>query len=104
MRPFLTKSEIKYAQAARQRAINFRKNHTVHKRCSKCKHQLIKLKGAYGNFIKCTNPECDYTASITKETGEDCPICGKPLVYRKGKYGKFIGCKGYPNCRFTKKF
>ena len=103
MRPFLTKSEIKHAQAARQRAINFRKNHTVHKRCPKCRHQLLKLRGTYGSFIKCTNPDCDYTSSITRKTGEKCPKCGKDLVRRKGKYGYFLGCTGFPQCHYSRK-
>lgn len=103
MRQFKTNSEIRSAQAARQRAINFRKNHSVHKRCHKCHHQLIKLKGAYGNFIKCTNPDCGYTSSIIHKIGEKCPKCGKDLVRRKGKYGDFIGCLGYPKCRYSRK-
>ena len=102
MRPFMTKTEIKYAQAAKQRAKNFRKNHSIHKRCPECKHQLIRIMGIYGSFIKCTNPDCDYTRSIIRKIGEKCPKCGKDLVRRKGKYGEFIGCLGYPKCHYTR--
>lgn len=33
-----------------------------------------------------------------------CPRCSSPLRVVHGPRGRFVGCKGYPNCRYTRRY
>lgn len=70
--------------------------------CPRCGKPLIYQQGRYGEFISCSSfPECRYTRSIIKYTGDICPDCGSKLVEKYSKAGKkFVGCSNYPKCNY----
>jgi DNA topoisomerase-1 len=69
--------------------------------CPKCKSQMRKLMGKYGEFIACSAyPKCKYIKQ--NKAGYNCPVCKKgELVQRVWRGGKFWGCSNYPKCKFN---
>lgn len=74
----------------------------VGENCPRCGKPLIYQQGRFGEFISCSSfPECRYTRSIVKYTGDLCPNCGSKLVEKYSKAGKkFVGCSNYPKCNY----
>ena len=76
--------------------------------CPNCGSPLVKKKGAYGQFVACSNyPNCNYIQKKEVEaptpTGENCPQCGSPMVFRKNKRGEqFEACSNFPKCKYIK--
>lgn len=71
-------------------------------KCQKCGAPLNQLKGQYGKFFICTNPDCKqkYNEKNGKpmplydpETAPKCPVCNSALKQFKGKYGNFWKCQ-----------
>jgi DNA topoisomerase-1 len=74
------------------------------RKCPKCKSPLVLKESRFGQFLACTKyPECKFTESILKTTGQKCPDCEKgDVVVKKTKKGKtFWGCSNYPKCKYA---
>ncbi|MBI2098887.1 type I DNA topoisomerase [Candidatus Uhrbacteria bacterium] len=72
--------------------------------CEKCGAPLEAKEGRFGAYFRCTkHPECDYTKSISLNTGVKCPSCKTgDLVERRTKRKRiFYGCDKYPKCTFA---
>ena len=80
------------------------KDKILDEKCPKCGHALAIKHGRNGKFIGCTNfPDCDFTKSIVKTTGVECPKCHKgEIVEKVSKKGKrFYACNNYPDCDYA---
>ena len=74
------------------------------KKCEKCGSAVEFKEGRFGAYLRCVkHPECDYTKSITANTGVHCPSCkAGDIVERRTKRKKiFYGCEKYPKCTFA---
>lgn len=80
------------------------KDEILDEKCPKCGSALAIKHGRNGKFIGCTNfPACDFTKSIVKTTGVECPKCHKgEIVEKVSKKGKrFYACNNYPDCDYA---
>ena len=77
--------------------------------CEKCKEPLIKLRGKYGVFFKCSNPNCGQTyhndhgkpqALFDPQNAPKCQLCGQALKRLNGKFGYFWRCSNQ-DCNAT---
>lgn len=82
--------------------------------CPECgKHELVKKRGRYGQFIACSGyPECTFSRPLDEDLaeakahggGETCPECGEgTMQMRRGRFGAFLGCSRYPDCKYIKR-
>lgn len=72
--------------------------------CEKCGAPLEVKEGRFGTYLRCAKyPECDYTKSITLNTGVRCLACkAGDIVERRTKRKRiFYGCEKYPKCTFA---
>jgi len=70
--------------------------------CETCGGTMELKTGRYGRYYKCTDPECEKTASVS--TGVPCPTCKQgELVekYSTKRRRTFYSCNRYPDCRFA---
>ena len=80
------------------------KDKILDEKCPKCGKPLAVKHGRNGKFIGCTGfPDCDYTKSIVKTTGVECPKCHKGEIIEKvSKRGKrFYACNNFPDCDYA---
>ena len=80
------------------------KDEVLEDKCPKCGKPLAIKHGRNGKFIGCTGfPDCDFTKSIVKSTGVECPKCKEGTIIEKvSKRGKrFYGCDNFPKCDFA---
>lgn len=74
------------------------------KPCEKCGAPLEAKEGRFGSYFRCTkHPECDFTKSISLNTGVKCPSCkiGDIIERRTKRKRIFYGCDKYPKCTFA---
>ncbi|MCD6110023.1 type I DNA topoisomerase [bacterium] len=74
------------------------------KKCEKCGAPMEIKTGRYGNFLRCTNPDCKNIQPIIKFTGIKCPKCktGQLVERHTRRTGKiFYGCNKFPKCKFA---
>ncbi len=83
--------------------------------CPKCKqHNMERLEGRFGPFLRCPDEACKNTMSIGKDgqprekkpqfkTDVPCPRCKRPMVIRYSRGGPFLGCQVWPRCRGTRR-
>lgn len=45
--------------------------------------------GEWGEYLWCTNEDCDHTESLPDAS---CPECGGGMMLREGQYGEFLAC------------
>jgi len=78
------------------------------KNCPVCGSKMELKSGRFGNYFKCTNPDCKKTLRPKREkieviqpreTDQICPNCGRKMVIRMSRTGEFMGCSGYPECK-----
>lgn len=72
--------------------------------CEKCGAPLEAKEGRFGSYFRCTkHPECDFTKSISLNTGVKCPSCkiGDIIERRTKRKRIFYGCDKYPQCTFA---
>jgi len=70
-------------------------------KCPKCKKQMRKLRGKFGDFVACSGyPECKY---IKRNVANfKCPQCKTgEVIERVWRGGKFWGCGNYPKCKLA---
>lgn len=68
------------------------------KKCPLCKSSLEKKTGIYGEYIGCSNKDCNYTDGKKWEFRKQvCPNCGDEFVPDKDKSLNRIYCS--PKCK-----
>jgi len=90
-------------------------------KCDVCAQDMILARSKFGQYIKCSDPDCKNNRSIkiddkgnitvlpkaAKEQkiaeGKVCPICSSVMIERKSSWGAFYGCSKYPKCKGTLK-
>ena len=66
--------------------------------CKQCAQAMVIRYGRYGDYLHCSNTECNAQRPIVKSTGVVCPRegCGGDIVEKKSRRGKmFYGCSNY---------
>ncbi len=82
--------------------------------CPTCGSPLAIRLGRNGEFLACTNGECQFTGDLERSTeggvrlarqpelaegAQSCDKCGRPMMVKQGRYGPFLACTGYPECK-----
>jgi len=82
--------------------------------CPTCGSPLAIRLGRNGEFLACTNSECQFTGDLERsaegevrlarqpelaEGAQSCDKCGRPMAVKQGRYGPFLACTGYPECK-----
>ncbi|MFB6344527.1 MAG: DNA topoisomerase [bacterium] len=65
--------------------------------CPRCGEDLYLREGQYGEFVHCSDDECDFSSNPPAKTYE-CPDCGRKMVKQNGRKSTVYNCIAHPEC------
>jgi ssDNA-binding Zn-finger/Zn-ribbon topoisomerase 1 len=65
--------------------------------CPRCDEALYLREGQYGEFVHCSDDDCDFSSNPPAKSYE-CPECDRKMVKKNGKSSTVYHCIAEPEC------